>query len=91
MKELLALTIVAVLVEGLVEILKSIKTDEGVNKVVILSILVGLLFAFTTRLDILELVGLEAHIPYVGLVATGIFASRGSNYVHDLIDKLKGE
>jgi hypothetical protein len=36
-------------------------------------------------------VGLEAHIPYVGLVATGIFASRGSNYVHDLIDKLKGE
>ena len=91
MKELITLTTVAILVEAIVEILKSIKDGKGLNKSVILSILVGLLFAFTTKLDVLELIGIDAHIPYVGMVATGLIVSRGSNYVHEIIDKLKGE
>ena len=89
MKEILVLVTSAILVESLVEILKSVFKDNKLNKAVIVSIIVGLLIAFTLDLDLFKLLNLQARIDYVGIVATGLIISRGSNYAHELLDKLK--
>lgn len=80
--------ILAVIVEGTVNILKSLYTDGKLDKSVLLSLVVGIVLAFTTGLDLLAVTGVEALVPYVGVALTGIFVSRGSNYLHDLIEKL---
>lgn len=85
MKELL---ILAVLVESLVQIVKSLFDNGKLNRTVLVSIAVGLLLAFTIDLDIFSILGLEARIAFVGVIATGLLISRGANFVHDLIDKL---
>ncbi len=53
------------------------------------AIVIGLLVAFGANLDILALFGINVVIPYLGIVLTGILVSRGANYMHDLISKMK--
>ena len=89
MNELLILITMGILVEAVVEVIKSIYENGKINKTVILSIFVGLLFAFTLGVDLFSLLGIDTHIAYVGTVATGLIVSRGANFVHDLIDKLQ--
>ena len=91
MNELLILVTMGILVEAVVEVIKSIYDNGKMNKVILLSILVGILFAFTLQVDIFQLLGIEVHIDYVGIVATGMIISRGSNFVHDIISQLRGE
>lgn len=85
MKELL---ILAILVESLVQIIKSLFDNGKLNRTVLVSIVVGLLLAFTIGLDVFSILGLEARIDFVGVIATGLLISRGANFVHDLIEKL---
>lgn len=89
MNELLILVTLGTLVEAVVEVVKSIYEDGRFNPVVLLSILIGVLFAFTLRVDIFSLLGIEVHISHVGTVATGLIVSRSANFVHDLIEKLQ--
>lgn len=56
----------------------------------ILSIIVSLL----TGIDIFSAFGIIMQIPYASSILTGIIASRGANFIHDLIKKInsiKGE
>lgn len=91
MNELLILITMGVLVEAVVEVIKSIFNEGKVNYSVLLSIIVGILFAFTLRVDLFSLLGIEVHIAYVGTVASGLIVSRGANFVHNLISKLEGD
>lgn len=91
MNELLILVTMGILVEAVVEVIKSIYQDGKFNKVILLSILTGILFAFTLQVDIFKLLGIEVHINYVGIVSTGLIISRGSNFVHELLNKLEGD
>lgn len=86
--KLLGLLILAITVEYLVNILKQIKSEGKLDFAQILAIAVGLLIAFTTQLDYFELIGMTAHIDYVGIVIAGLAISGGADNVHGLIDKL---
>lgn len=90
MKELLIIGTLGVLVEFVVEIVKSIVEGGKVNKSVILSLVVGVAVAFTTQVDTLVLLGIPAYIPHVGVVISGILISRGSNILHTLLERLNG-
>ena len=89
MNELLTLVTLGILVEAIVEVLKSVYQDGKVNKVVILSLIIGIIIAFTMDIDMLKLLGHDPQIKYVGIIATGIIGSRGANFVHDFIGKLQ--
>ena len=39
--------------------------------------------------DLFAVLGVEFAVPWIGTLLTGIFASRGSNYVNDLIGKIR--
>ena len=49
--------------------------------------LVGIALALLYQVDLLALFGLAAIHPIVGYIITGILIGRGSNYLHDLVDR----
>lgn len=93
MEQILALLfMLAIIVEALIDYATSIFTlVDGKLKVSwkkIASIALSVFLAIAAGADLLAGVGLVFQIPYVGMVLTGIFFSRGSNYVADLLTLL---
>ncbi|MEW5828341.1 MAG: hypothetical protein AB1846_05570 [Chloroflexota bacterium] len=79
------LTLVAFLVESLIQTFKPLYDKEkGWNKNSLLALAVGIVVSVATGFDLFELLGIEVQFPYVGSVLTGILASRGSNFLHDI-------
>ena len=81
--------LLAVIVEALIDYATTIimKVD---GKTVIewkkgATIVLGIFLAIAAGADFLAASGLVFQIPYVGMVLTGIFFSRGSNYVSDFL------
>jgi hypothetical protein len=54
------------------------------------SIIVSVAVAVVYGLDFFDAVGLDAVIPYFGMVLTGIILSRGSNYISDILKRIVG-
>lgn len=86
--------VVAITVEGLVEYGKSVvklATEKDKKPLVLqLSALAGgILLCLLTGADLYSALGVVFKYPGVGCLLTGIFASRGSNYVSDLIGRLR--
>ncbi len=48
---------------------------------------VGVGLACAYRTDLLGMVGLTAWTPWIGYVITGVLIGRGSNYLHDLVNR----
>lgn len=83
---------VAILIEGLVEYGKTIGNmiENGEKKTAItqcITIVVGILLMFAFDKDLFAIIGMPVN-HYIGVVLTGIIASRGSNYVSDFVGKL---
>lgn len=83
----------AVLIEGLVEYGKTIsdmfaggEKKAGITQIV--TIIVGILIAYAFNADMFVPLGFTVN-HYVGVALTGIIMSRGSNYVNDIITKIR--
>lgn len=48
----------------------------------------GELVAIGSNMDFMNAVGLPMHIPYVGMILTGLLISRGANFTHDLLSNI---
>jgi hypothetical protein len=84
---------VAVTVEAVVDAIKCIcgyVTKKEYKKLVTrLSALgVSILLCFVSGANLFSAVGVEFHSNFVGILLTGIFASRGANYINDLISRV---
>lgn len=84
----------ALIVEAFVEYAKSIGKGlaDGQWKTAVTqigSIAIAQVLCFATGLDIFKLVGLEFAWAWLGVVLTGIFISRGSNYAADFVKRLQ--
>lgn len=88
MDNLLILFVVALVTEAVWETLKMTWQNGKFCIDRIGALVVGLIVAFATNVDILELVGVPVVFPYIGIILTGILISRGSNFVHDLYEKM---
>ena len=93
MEMIVMVLIAAVLVEALVEYGKQIvcgfASDEWHAAVLQLcAIVVAVLLCLLLGADMFEAIGIPIAVPHVGTVLTGVFVSRGSNYISDLISKL---
>ena len=82
---LMAVTVV----EGIVAYFKAIAVDKDCKWQEFLAIGLGMVVAFVFKIDIFELFGMDAAVPFIGMVLTGILIARGSNYMFDLIEKVK--
>ena len=83
MEALVALVIMAILVEGVVDGIKGKLTLWQIVPSVLAAILCPL-----AGLDIFALLGIPLAVPVVGSVLTGAIIGRGSSAVHGLLDKL---
>lgn len=49
------------------------------------AMVIGLLLAIGTGLDLMSMFNIPINIPYVGMILTGLLISRGANFIHDLL------
>ena len=54
-------------------------------------IIMSVLLCVLSGADMYAALGVPFSLPAVGMVLTGIFASRGANFVSDLIGRLRGK
>lgn len=82
---ILSLVILALIGEAVWETLKMTWQQGKVSIDRLGALAIGLLLAIGTGLDLMAMVGVPLHIPYVGMVLTGLLISRGANFIHDLL------
>jgi len=89
MNEILKLIVLALIGEALWETLKMTWQQGKFSIDRIGALIVGLLLAIGTGLDLFALVQIPLNIPCLGMVLTGVLISRGANFVHDLLKKIE--
>lgn len=84
--------IMAIIVEGIVEYVKTVieMKDRKAVLIQLSALLVAVGLCVLCGADVFTKLGITFAVPYVGCVLTGIFASRGANYASDLIGRLNG-
>jgi hypothetical protein len=86
------LALVAFLVEALIQTIKPIYDKEtGWNMDKIVSIIVGIVVCLVTNVDLFAELGFVVAVPFLGSILTGVIASRGSNFVHDIFKFVQGK
>ncbi len=85
---MLSLVVVALIGEAVWETLKMIWQDGKISIDRIGAIIIGLILAVGTGLDLMSLVGIPIKIPYVGVILTGLLISRGANFTHDILGSI---
>lgn len=83
MQGIILIVAIGILTESLITYFKEIKDSPELLASIALG--VGLSFLFDVRL--FEFLGMEVS-HYADMVLTGIIASRGSNYIYDLVGKM---
>ena len=86
--------VLAVTVEAVVEYIKSLYTafkgqDKKTAVLQIAALAVSIALCFAADADLYSYLGIPFTYPAIGILLTGIFASRGANYVSDLIGRLR--
>ena len=84
-KEVSKMLMVCVVLEGIITYINNFFVIGEPHYQMILSLIFGIFIAVAYKIDILKLANIESEIPYVGSVLTGILFSRGSNYIHDIL------
>ena len=95
MQGIVLILALAVIVEAVVEYVKSIakmftERDFKTGFTQLAAAAAGIALCFAAGADLFAALGLAFAAPWVGVVLTGLFASRGANYVSDLCKKLQG-
>ena len=87
-KEVSKMLRVCVVLEGIITYINSFFVIGEPHYQMILSLIFGIFIAVVYKIDLLKLANIESEIPYIGCVLTGMLISRGSNYVHDILQTL---
>ena len=90
--ELYTFVIAALLIEAVVNLVKTIKeksTDWKYWAALGVSLVVSIIVSYNWNLDLFSAVLGEGNIPYIGAVLTALIIARGSNIVSDLVDLIK--
>lgn len=86
--EIFTVLILAMIGEAIWETLKLTWQHGKFNIDRVGALLVGILVAVSTNVDIMKIVGIKTTISYIGVVFTGILISRGANFIHDLLQTI---
>jgi len=85
---ILSLMVVALISEAVWETLKMTWQQGKISIDRIGALVIGLVLAFVTGLDMLKLLDISSRISPIGIILTGILISRGSNFIHDLLGSI---
>ncbi|HBI55526.1 MAG TPA: hypothetical protein DDY38_01665 [Firmicutes bacterium] len=82
------LTVLAMLVEVCVDIIKAAIPGIRDWKSQLTSVIVGVLLATATGTGLLGALQVNLAVPWIDYFLTGLLISRGSNFIHDLLSRL---
>lgn len=86
---LLVLVLGAVVTTQVVDVFKPVLPE--VNKISFyLSVVIGIVVAFSLNVDIFVTLGFAPAVPFIGVIFAGLIMSQGANLVHDFVKKIKG-
>lgn len=88
--EFVHIIVFALLAESIWETLKMIWQNGKISIDKIGALVIGIGLAVVGNLDLFEMLDISLGVPVVGMACTGILISRGSNWIHDLIQKIAG-
>lgn len=80
--------VLALLTEALWQTGKLVWQEGAINISVIGAMIVGIALSLLTGADLLEAAGFTMKVPIVGQVCTGLLISRGSNFIHDILQSI---
>lgn len=86
---MIQLIILALLAEAIWENLKMIWENGKFSLNRLGALILSIIIAVGTRIDLFELLNLNMFIPVLGSILTGILISRGANVLHDLLNKIQ--
>lgn len=86
--KLFGLIALAIVVEGLVDWTKEVVKNNKFQWPVIVALIFGEAFAFNYQVDLIAIAGVTGMYPIIGILATGVFLSRGAAYINEIISKL---
>lgn len=84
MEALAGIVFFAVAVKAIVEYISTWVVNNKLEWKQIASFLFGEVIAFSFGLDAFKLVGIEAQVPFVSVILTGLIISGGANLVYDI-------
>ena len=87
--EFIGIIMMAIIVEGLITYVKEFFVNGKFQWQMLASIAIGVFCATVYHVDLFQMMGMQAMLPYAGCVLTGVLISRGSNYIFDLIKKIQ--
>jgi len=87
-KGIVGLFALAILVEGIITYFVS-DPEKPQPWLKYVSAGLGILVSVLYNLDLLAAFGIVSTIPFVGSVLTGFIVGRGSNYLNDIISKIR--
>lgn len=85
---ILSLIIIALIGEAVWETLKMTWQQGKVSIDRVGALIIGLLLALGTGLDLMTMIGVPMKVPYIGMILTGLLISRGANFVHDTMSSI---
>ena len=88
MQNFFMILVVSIIAESVWETLKMVWQNGKVSIDRIGALVVSISITIGTRMDIFSYFGIDTTIPFMGIILTGVLISRGSNFVHDLLEKL---
>lgn len=85
-----AAIVLAIIVEGTLTYLFGESSEESTRPWLrYVSLGFGVVAAIAFQVDVIAALGVTSVYPLVGQIATGLVIGRGSNYVNDLISKMR--
>ena len=75
-------------IEGIISYSKTIYEDRSIQWQIIAALCISMLFCYDTDLNFFAMIGLTEKFPLIGIVATSIAISRGSNYMFEFYNQL---
>ncbi|MBQ9298732.1 MAG: hypothetical protein IJ223_06925 [Clostridia bacterium] len=89
MENFLQIIVIAILAEAIWENLKMIWQEEKLSIDKLGALIVSVIIAIATQLDIFAILNFNIPIPFIGSFLTGILISRGANFIHDILTKIQ--
>lgn len=94
MQGIVLILALSVLVEAIVEYAKSIEkmfTEKNYRTAVtqLSAAIIAIVLCFAANANLFAALGITFAAPWIGTALTGLFASRGANFVSDLIKRIQ--
>lgn len=89
MESFFQVIVIALLAETIWENLKMVWQEGKLNVDRIGALIVSIIVAMATQLDVFAILNFNITIPFVGSFLTGLLISRGANVIHDLLEKIQ--